>query len=90
MMKVDINQIVKALDKFDVFGPKKRSSYEVVVSNRQLSVINWKTNEIAYLGKTLESAIKLKNLLYRVEATKQARAVEDALEELVTETGEWV
>lgn len=89
MLKVNIDQIINALDDAGAFGIKKGSNYQIVVSNKELAVINWKTTETAYLGKTLESAIKLKNLLFQVEAYQQAEAVDNALEDLITETGVW-
>lgn len=80
MDKVDFYEIVQALDMAGAFGEKQGSDYQIINSNGQLKIINWKTNETAYLGDTLESLIKLKNLLMQVDAFQQAKAVLDAYE----------
>lgn len=84
MVKVDFHQIVEALDLFSAFGQKRGSSYQIINSNGELKVIDWKTNETAHFGNTLESLIKLKNLLKQIDAIEQAKAVDDAYEFLTS------
>ena len=83
MLKVTKKQVMDALRDRGAFTLKRNTEYQVGIKNNQIAVYSINSNESSYLGNTLESAIKLSEIMKEHGTEEQQDQVNKAIMDLM-------
>lgn len=83
-MKVTSGEIIRTLVSRGVFEFKKDAEYQIGIKDEQIVVNKFGSPEIAYLGNTLESVIKLRRMFKQQGTEEQQDQINKALMDLMS------
>ncbi|KDA99145.1 hypothetical protein FOF74_006455 [Lactobacillus gasseri] len=83
MLKVTKKQVMDALRDRGAFTLKRNAEYQVGIKNNQIAVYSINSNESSYLGNTLESAIKLSEIMKEHGTEEQQDQVNKSIMDLM-------
>ena len=84
MIKVTTADVIKQLVSQGVFTGKKDAEYQIGIKDEQIVVNKNGSAEIAYLGNTLESVIKLRRMFKQQGTEEQQDQINKALMDLMS------
>lgn len=82
-MKVTSGEIIRTLVSRGVFTLKEDAEYQIGIKDEQIVVNRYGSPEIAYLGNTLESVIKLRRMFKQQGTEEQQDQIHKALMDLM-------